>query len=90
LLPFDAKREQHAEHDVNAVRLVEGLQLSENVRLETGQRIELCWVKIKTALRSLKARTVEALLEAIKTALASITDSDARAWFEYCGYCVHT
>jgi transposase len=51
--------------------------------------IERCWTKIKTLLRSLKARTAETLLEAIKTALASITDSDARAWFEYCGYCVH-
>lgn len=51
--------------------------------------IERCWNKIKTILRSLKARTAEALLEAIKTALASITDRDARAWFEFCGYCVH-
>ena len=51
--------------------------------------IEHCWAKIKTILRSLKPRTEAELLKAIKTALQSITDSDARAWFEYCGYCVH-
>jgi len=51
--------------------------------------IEHCWAKIKTILRSLKPRTEEELLKAIKTALLSITDSDACAWFEYCGYCVH-
>jgi transposase len=51
--------------------------------------IEQCWAKIKTILRSLKPRTEDELLKAIKTALQSITDSDARAWFEYCGYCVH-
>ena len=51
--------------------------------------IEHCWAKIKTILRSLKPRTEAELVKAIKTALHSITDSDARAWFEYCGYCVH-
>jgi len=51
--------------------------------------IEQCWAKLKTILRSLKPRTEADLLKAIKTALLSITDSDARAWFEYCGYCVH-
>jgi transposase len=51
--------------------------------------IERCWAKIKTILRSLKPRTEADLLKAIKTALLAITDHDARAWFEYCGYCVH-
>jgi hypothetical protein len=45
--------------------------------------------KIKTALRKAKARTLEDLEEALKKAFSSITDSDARAWFNHCGYTVH-
>jgi transposase len=52
--------------------------------------IERCWAKLKTLLRALKPRTEADLLKAVKTAFTSITDSDARAWFEYCGYGVHT
>ena len=48
--------------------------------------IEQCWSKIKTALRAAKARTREALEAAIKQALATVTQSDARAWFKHCGY----
>jgi transposase len=51
--------------------------------------IEKCWSKIKTSLRKAKARTVEALEQALKEAFASITESDARAWFAHCGYAVH-
>ena len=52
--------------------------------------IELCWAKIKTALRAAKARTFDALLDALKAALLSITPSDTLAWLQHCGYCVHT
>ncbi len=48
--------------------------------------IECCWSKIKTYLRRAKARTYEALVQAIKEALETITESDARAWFTFCGY----
>ncbi|HEX8650529.1 MAG TPA: IS630 family transposase [Pyrinomonadaceae bacterium] len=51
--------------------------------------IERCWSKIKTFLRAAKARTREALETAIKQALATVTESDARAWFEHCGYAVN-
>jgi transposase len=51
--------------------------------------IEQCWSKIKTFLRAAKARTIEALLEAIKQALATISKEDAQAWFAHCGYTVH-
>jgi transposase len=47
---------------------------------------ERCWSKIKTFLRAAKARTSEKLDEAIKKAFATITESDARAWFKHCGY----
>lgn len=50
--------------------------------------IERCWSKIKTYLRKAKARTVEALLQAIKEALATITESDILAWVEFCGFTI--
>ena len=51
--------------------------------------IERCWSKVKTALRAAKARTREALERAIKQAIATVSESDARAWFKHCGYVLH-
>jgi len=51
--------------------------------------IERCWSKIKTYLRRAKARSYDALVQAIKDALATITESDAREWFKFCGYSIH-
>ena len=48
--------------------------------------IELCWSKIKTALRAAKARTLDALLDAVAAGLRSVSRSDIRAWFAHCGY----
>ena len=48
--------------------------------------IELCWSKIKTALRAAKARTFEALLDALDDAFGAVTQQDAEAWFAHCGY----
>ena len=48
--------------------------------------IERCWTKLKSLFRTAKARTREALDEAMVQALASITASDARGWFQHCGY----
>jgi transposase len=48
--------------------------------------IEPCWSKLKTALRTAKARTREALEHAIAQALAPITVADAHTWFHHCGY----
>lgn len=48
--------------------------------------IEPCWSKIKTALRAAKARTREALDQALTAALATITPGDAQHWFSHCGY----
>jgi transposase len=45
-----------------------------------------CWSKLKTALRTAKARTREALEHAIAQALATITIADAHSWFHHCGY----
>jgi transposase len=51
--------------------------------------IEKCWSKIKTYLRAAKARTRQALEEALKQALLLVTESDARGWFASCGYPVY-
>jgi transposase len=51
--------------------------------------IEQCWSKVKTALRTAKARSFDALLDALKAALQTVTTEDAIAWFTYCGYTVH-
>jgi transposase len=48
--------------------------------------IELCWSKVKTALRTAKARTLDALVEAIAQALRSIAFTDIQNWFAHCGY----
>jgi transposase len=51
--------------------------------------IEQCWSKIKAFLRAAKARTREALDMAVAFALATVTESDARAWFAHSGYVLH-
>jgi transposase len=48
--------------------------------------IEPMWSKVKQFLRSAEARTWEALVAAIATALASVTSQDAANWFAHCGY----
>jgi transposase/uncharacterized protein YnzC (UPF0291/DUF896 family) len=48
--------------------------------------IELCWSKVKAALRAAKARTLEALLEALAKTLRSISLTDIQDWFAHCGY----
>ena len=50
--------------------------------------IEWVWAKVKAALRQAKARTFEALVEALAHALRSISEQDARAFFIHCGYTV--
>jgi len=48
--------------------------------------IEKMWSKIKTHLRRVKARSTEALDDALYNAYKSITHSDAKGWFASCGY----
>jgi transposase len=48
--------------------------------------IEKMWSKVKAYLRKVKARTKEALWQAIGDALKTVTASDALGWFESCGY----
>jgi len=48
--------------------------------------IELCWSKVKQALRTAKARTFDSLLEALADAFASVSHADIEAWFAHCRY----
>ena len=48
--------------------------------------IEPGWAKVKSYLRRVAARTVEALEQALAPALDSITAQDAAAFFRHCGY----
>jgi transposase len=51
--------------------------------------IEQCWSKVKTRLRSAKARTFEELLDALCAALRAVSHDDVAAWYAHCGYTVN-
>ena len=48
--------------------------------------IELAWSKLKALLRSVGARSREALEQAIPGALAAVTSRDDHGWFRHAGY----
>jgi transposase len=52
--------------------------------------IEKCWAKLKELLRAAKARTQEALEQAIAEAIRTITSSDVQGWFASCNYGIQT
>lgn len=52
--------------------------------------IEPCWSKLKTLLRGIGARTLDALDGALLSTMDRISVSDARSWFAHCGYAVTT
>jgi hypothetical protein len=48
--------------------------------------VEEAFSKIKQLVRKVKARTREALEEAIGVALCTVTPEDAAGWFAHAGY----
>jgi len=50
--------------------------------------IENCWSKVKEFLRSVAARSREALDEAIANALDAIVSKDIQNYFTHCCYCI--
>jgi transposase len=48
--------------------------------------IEPCWSKVKSRLRSLAARTTQALGQAIQDAFFQVTSDNLAGWFHHCGY----
>jgi len=51
--------------------------------------IEMVWSKVKSILRTLAARTIEALDKALVVALSAVTADEARAYIRHAGYVVH-
>lgn len=49
--------------------------------------IENFWSKVKGILRSLRARTYQALEQAIAEAFSQVSEQDIRNWFTHCCYC---
>ena len=52
--------------------------------------IEECWSKVKSILRTIGARTYEALEQAVAQALAAVNATDAFGWFTHAGYCMQS
>jgi transposase len=52
--------------------------------------IEMIWSKVKRLLRSIAARTVDALHEAFGQAMDAVTPHDIAGCFEHCGYAATT
>ena len=48
--------------------------------------IELLWAYLKAGLRKLKARTVEALIDAIHAILLDVSPELIASWVKHCGY----
>jgi transposase len=48
--------------------------------------IEKCWSQVKQLMRAAKARSLEALEQAVADALAAFTAENAQACYRYCGY----
>jgi len=48
--------------------------------------IEKMWSKVKACLRTAEARTQATLIQAIASALQTVTPQDAVNWFASCGY----
>ncbi len=48
--------------------------------------IEPMWSKVKAAVRAVAARTFDAVVDAVRDALRSVTPEDCEGYFEHCGY----
>ena len=48
--------------------------------------IEKLWSKVKAFLRKFKARTLDALPDAIQRAFQTVSPSDCSGWFKFCDY----
>lgn len=51
--------------------------------------IEKLWSKVKSFLRKFKARTLEALPNAVQHAFQTVSPSDCLGWSRSCGYSLY-
>ena len=47
--------------------------------------IEFCGSKVKDAIRRAEPRTLDAMVGAVRKALARVTSQDIVGWFQHCG-----
>lgn len=52
--------------------------------------IEKAWSKVKEAVRRVRPRRADELLEAVAVAWRAITAEDIEGWFTHCGYHTHS
>ena len=63
-----------------------GISVKELAKCFSVNTIEKLWSKVKAFLRKFKARTLDALPNAIQNAFHAVTVSDCSGWFRFCGY----
>ena len=63
-----------------------GVSVKELAKRFSVNTIEKLWSKVKAFLRKFKARTLDALPNAIQCAFQTVSPSDCSGWFRSCGY----
>ena len=63
-----------------------GISVKELAKCFSVNTIEKLWSKVKAFLRKFKARTLDALPNAIQCAFQTVSPSDCSGWFHSCGY----
>ena len=63
-----------------------GVSVKELAKCFSVNPIEKLWSKVKAFLRKFKARTLNALPNAIQNAFHAVTVSDCSGRFRFCGY----
>ena len=63
-----------------------GISVKELAKRFSVNPIEKLWSKVKAFLRKFKARTLDALPNAIQNAFHAVTVSDCSGWFRFCEY----
>ena len=63
-----------------------GISVKELAKCFSVNTIEKLWSTVKAFLLKFKARTLDALPNAIQNTFHSVTVSDCSGWFRFCGY----
>ena len=63
-----------------------GISVKELAKCFSVNPIEKLWSKVKAFFRKFKARTLDALPNAIQNAFHAVTVTDCSGWFRFCGY----
>jgi hypothetical protein len=66
--------------------ILDPLSTIQNMYLDDAYKGREAFSKIKSILRKVRARTREALVEAMGQAISSVSARDIRGLFEHCGY----